>query len=97
VNILRKKFDEILHEQAKGNLSDIIKSMALHVMDHKGQIVLLRKMLDDPFWSFVGGVDKENRKELRTTWITWWVENKVIYQKLKKISHSKKRFYFFSM
>ncbi len=74
------KFDEIPHEQAKGKLSDIIKSMALHIMGHTGQIVLIRRMLDDPFWSFITGVAKENRQELRKEWVSWWEENKQLYQ-----------------
>lgn len=75
-----KEFDEIPHEQAKGKLADIMKSVSLHVMGHTGQIVLIRKLLANPFWSFIQGVEKENRKELRKTWITWWEQNKVLYQ-----------------
>ena len=75
-----KEFDEIPHEEAKGTLVDIIKSVSLHVMGHTGQIVLLRKMLDNPFWSFIQGVEKESRKEFRKTWITWWEENKASYK-----------------
>lgn len=73
------KYEEIPHEQAKGKLSDIIKSIALHVMGHVGQIVLIRRMAEEPFWSFVRGVEKEDQKELRKTWITWWKENKTQY------------------
>jgi len=75
-----EKFDEIPHEKAKGKLSDIIKSIALHTMGHTGQIVLIRRMLDDPFWSFIQGVPQKNRVEFRKEWITWWEENKTIYQ-----------------
>ncbi|MBY9002076.1 MAG: DinB family protein [Candidatus Heimdallarchaeota archaeon] len=74
------KFDELPHEQAKGKLCDIIKSMSLHVMGHTGQIVLLRRMLDNPFWSFVQGVSKENRQKLRKEWLSWWGKNKLLYQ-----------------
>jgi hypothetical protein len=75
-----KKFDKIPHEQVKGKISDIIKSMSLHIMGHTGQIVLIRKMLDNPFWSFIQGVFEEDRKELRKNWIEWWEENKEFYK-----------------
>ncbi|NPD89772.1 MAG: hypothetical protein HGN29_13755 [Asgard group archaeon] len=74
-----KKFDDIPHEQAKGKLSAIIKSMSLHIMGHTGQIVQIRRMLDNPFWYFVGGVHKEDRQKLRKEWIAWWEENKTYF------------------
>ena len=50
------------------------------MLGHTGQIVLIRRMFDNPFWSFVGGVNKENRKELREEWATWWKEKKEKYR-----------------
>ena len=74
------KFDEIAPGMVKGTLSDRIKSIALHVMGHTGQIVLIRKMLDNPSLSFIRGALKEERKKLRKEWMTWWEENKNLYQ-----------------
>ncbi len=75
-----KKLEEIPHEQAKEKLSDMLKRSALHIMGHTGQIVLLRRIFDDPFWSFTGGVAKENREKLRKEWLEWWKETKTLYQ-----------------
>jgi len=79
-NLEEEKFEEIPHEKAQEKLSDLIKRVALHMLGHTGQIVLIRRMFDNPFWSFVGGVNKENRKELREEWATWWKEKKEKYR-----------------
>jgi len=75
-----KKFDEIPHEESAERLADLLKRITLHIMGHTGQIVLLRRMFDNPFWEFVGGVSKEQRIKLRNEWIKWWEENKSSYQ-----------------
>ncbi|NPD87720.1 MAG: DinB family protein [Asgard group archaeon] len=61
------------------NLKHMMQRITLHFMGHTGQIVLLRRIFDDPFWSFVGGVSKNNRDKLRKDWIEWWEENKEAY------------------
>ncbi|MHA1198378.1 MAG: DinB family protein [Candidatus Heimdallarchaeaceae archaeon] len=76
----KKNFQEIPSEIRKEKLSDLLKRITLHIMGHTGQIVILRRMFDNPFWGFVGGVSKEHRDELRKNWILWWKENKNNYQ-----------------
>lgn len=75
-----KKFEEKPHLEAREKLSDMIKRITLHVMGHTGQIVILRRMFDDSFWSFIGGVEEENREKLRKEWLQWWKETKTLYQ-----------------
>ena len=48
-------------------------------MGHTGQIVMIRRMLDNPFWAFIQGVFKEDREKFREEWLAWWEENKVLY------------------
>ena len=74
-----EQFDELPKGQAKGTLADRIKSIALHVTGHTGQIVQIRRMLDNHFWSLIGGVLKEDREKLRKEWLVWWGENKASY------------------
>ncbi|MHA2309261.1 MAG: DinB family protein [Candidatus Heimdallarchaeaceae archaeon] len=47
--------------------------------NNENLIVLLRRIFDDPFWSFVGGVSENARSKLRKEWIKWWEENKTEY------------------
>ncbi|MCG3222745.1 MAG: DUF1572 family protein, partial [Candidatus Heimdallarchaeota archaeon] len=61
------------------NLKHMMQRITLHYMGHTGQIVLLRRIFDDPFWSFVGGVSEKERNKLREEWIKWWEENKKAY------------------
>lgn len=74
-----KEFDKKPHEDASEKLSDLIHRISLHIMGHTGQIVLLRRMFNNPFWEFVGGVSKAQRDELRQGWLDWWNENKKRY------------------
>ncbi len=74
-----EKFSELPHAEARESLADMLKRITLHIMGHTGQIVLLRRMFNDPFWGFVGGVQENQRDEFREKWITWWEENKEKY------------------
>ncbi len=76
----KEKFDEIPHDEIEEKLSDLLKRITLHIMGHTGQIVILRRMFDNPLWAFVGGIDKKQRDELRKNWILWWKENKHNYE-----------------
>ncbi len=71
-----EKFQQIPSEEQKEVLSDLIHRISLHIMGHTGQIVLLRRMFDNPYWGFVGGVSEKQRDELRKEWLVWWKENK---------------------
>ncbi|MCE7741312.1 MAG: DinB family protein [Candidatus Heimdallarchaeota archaeon] len=75
----KEKFDEIPSEERKEKLSDLLKRITLHIMGHTGQIVILRRMFDNPFWGFVGGVQVEQREEFRKKWLVWWKQNKHNY------------------
>ncbi|TET80134.1 MAG: DinB family protein [Candidatus Heimdallarchaeota archaeon] len=70
------EFNKKPHDDASEKLSDLIHRISLHIMAHTGQIVLLRRMFDNPFWAFVGGVSESQRDELRQDWLDWWIENK---------------------
>ena len=64
---------------ARENLYQFIQRITLHIMGHTGQIVLIRRILGDPFWSFIGGVAKKERDEIKKEWLQWWKENKNEY------------------
>ena len=78
-SIPESEFEKSPSEEDGENLSDMLIRITLHIMGHTGQIVLIRRMLDEPFWSFVGGVQKNQREKLRNSWISWWNENKQDY------------------
>jgi hypothetical protein len=68
------------HPDNGENLKHMLQRITLHYMGHAGQIVLLRRMFDDPFWSFVGGLHENARNKLRNEWIEWWEENKTNFR-----------------
>jgi len=70
------KFKEKPNEEAIESLADMIKRLTLHIMGHTGQIVILRRMFGNPYWSFVGGIQQEQRSVLRKKWNVWWNESK---------------------
>jgi len=72
-------FLNISYEENGEPLYQLIQRITLHYMGHAGQIVLLRRQLDDPFWSFVGGVNKKQREKLLISWKKWWKENSNSY------------------
>ncbi len=74
-----EEFDKIPHENQSEKLSDLVHRISLHIMGHTGQIVLLRRMFNNPFWDFVGGVSESQRNELRQGWLDWWKKNKKEY------------------
>jgi hypothetical protein len=69
-------YSEFIHPENGENLKHMLQRITLHYMGHTGQIVLLRRMFNDPYWSFVGGIDENKRNKLRNEWIEWWEENK---------------------
>jgi len=74
-----EEFNKKQHEESREILSDMIHRISLHIMGHTGQIVILRRMFDNPFWGFVGGVDETQRDKLRSEWIDWWNKNKHMF------------------
>lgn len=79
-SISEEDFYKIQHPENNEKLYEKMQRITLHFMGHAGQIVLLRRMFDDPYWSFIGGVSEESRKKLRKEWIEWWEENKSSFQ-----------------
>jgi hypothetical protein len=69
-------FQQKQHEEQREVLSDLVHRLSLHLMGHTGQIVLIRRMLDNPYWGFVGGVSEKQREELRKEWLEWWNDTK---------------------
>ena len=61
----------------------IVKStqrVALHIMGHMGQIIMIRRILGDKGGGFVGGMAEENRVTMKEKWTEWWEENKEKFQ-----------------
>lgn len=60
--------------------------LALHLLGHTGQIVVIRRMLGNPTteywqdkdrgWSFVSGLDDTTRTRYKEHWLDWWIEFK---------------------
>lgn len=73
-------FYKIRFPNEEERLIEMMQRITLHFMGHTGQIVLLRRILGDTPWSFVGGVSKKLRNKLRKEWIDWWEENKKNYK-----------------
>ena len=78
-NLPDEEFYKKPQEEEQEVLSDLIHRISLHIMGHTGQIVILRRMFDNPFWGFVGGIDENQREELKIGWLQWWKENKRNY------------------
>jgi len=78
-SLSEEDFSRIKFPDNNENLRQLMQRITLHYMGHSGQIVLLRRIFDDPFWSFVGGVSEKNRNKFRKEWIEWWEENKKAY------------------
>ena len=64
---------------AREKLYQFIQRITLHIMGHTGQIVLIRRLLGNPSWSFVVGVSSEDKDKLKQEWLEWWEENKEKY------------------
>ncbi len=78
-SLSEEDFSKIKIPDSDENFRQMMQRITLHYMGHTGQIVLLRRIFDDPFWSFVGGVSENTRNKLRKEWIEWWEENKTKY------------------
>ncbi|MFW9922856.1 MAG: DinB family protein [Candidatus Thorarchaeota archaeon] len=57
-----------------------IQRVALHIMGHMGQIIMIRRLLGNPGKSFVAGIDREQRRKNFINLENWWKENKSKYQ-----------------
>ncbi len=79
-SLSEEDFYEIRFPNEDERLIEMMQRLTLHFMGHAGQIVLLRRILDDTPWSFVGGVSKKIRSKLRKDWKEWWEENKKNYK-----------------
>ncbi|MHA1211029.1 MAG: DinB family protein [Candidatus Heimdallarchaeota archaeon] len=60
----------------KESVIQTIQRLTFHFMGHTGQIILLRRKLGKPGFSFVGGITVESRNKIMTKWKDWWKENK---------------------
>ena len=72
-----EKYDTIISDKSEvENLYQNIQRISLHYMGHTGQIVMVRRALEGPNWSYVGGISKELRKKYKNSWIDWWEKSK---------------------
>jgi len=69
-------FEKIIFPEINETLLQSIERISLHYMGHMGQIVLLRRALDNPGPTFVGGAKASSRNRLRHEWESWWADNK---------------------
>jgi hypothetical protein len=72
-----EKFSTIISEKSETeSLFQNIQRISLHYMGHTGQIVMIRRVLEGPNWSYVGGISKKLRVKHKESWLEWWEENK---------------------
>jgi hypothetical protein len=63
-------------KESDETLIQSIERMALHYMGHMGQIILIRRAIDNPGFGFVAGIAKDHREKRIDQWMKWWEENK---------------------
>ena len=69
-------FHRVMFPEIQETLSKSVQRMALHYLGHVGQIVLIRRALGNPGFSFVGGVQENDRKRMFEDWNNWWKESR---------------------
>lgn len=67
-------------KKSSENIIKVTQRVALHLMGHMGQIVLIRRLLGDPGSGFVGGMNGRDRAGMKERWTKWWEENKSSYK-----------------
>ena len=79
-NLPEEKYHETPEKDVEKKTNEtIVKStqrVALHIMGHMGQIIMIRRILGDKGGGFVGGMAAENRVTIKEKWTEWWEENK---------------------
>jgi len=83
-NLPEEKYhEEPEKHEGKGANETVVKAtqrVALHIMGHMGQIIMIRRILGDGGGGFVGGMSAENRVTMKEKWTEWWNENKEKFQ-----------------
>jgi hypothetical protein len=84
-NLPEAKFNEKPSEKSE-TYYNRHQRLALHILGHTGQIVVIRRMLGNPTieywqdkekgWSFVSGIYEEDRLRFKEFWLKWWNEFK---------------------
>ena len=77
-NLDERALSRIVDDEPHENLGQKLIRLALHVMGHAGQIVLLRRILGTPGPSFVGAIADDDMIEEETAWSSWWEENRLV-------------------
>jgi hypothetical protein len=75
-NAFRKPL--IMHEnhQSGESLFETIQRIAFHFLGHDGQIVLIRRIENNPAPSFVAGMQQASREKWLNKWQVWWDQQK---------------------
>ncbi|MHA1948796.1 MAG: DinB family protein [Candidatus Thorarchaeota archaeon] len=69
-------FTQVIFPEIGETLQKSIQRMALHYLGHVGQIVLIRKVMGNPGYSFVSGTYEDDYNRMKKDWTTWWSESK---------------------
>jgi hypothetical protein len=69
-------YQQLLFPKVDETLEKALQKMALHYLGHVGQIVLIRKHLGNPGYSFVGGFHMKELRWMRNGWNSWWEATK---------------------
>jgi len=70
------QFVQVIFPQIDETLGTSIQRISLHYLGHVGQIVLIRRALGNPGYSFVGGAHPSHRKTMMEEWTSWWQTSK---------------------
>jgi len=83
-NLPEENFHELPEKDVEKKTNEsVVKStqrVALHIMGHTGQIIMIRRILGDKGGGFVGGMVEESRVTMKEKWSEWWEENKEKFQ-----------------
>ena len=69
-------FRQVIFPEIEETLVTSIQRLSLHYLGHVGQIVLIRRVLGNPGFSFVGGSVPKRRKAMMDEWNSWWQTSK---------------------
>ncbi len=69
-------FQHVIFPDFNETLMTSIQRISLHYLGHVGQIVLIRRALGNPGFSFVGGIYKPDREKMQQEWESWWSASK---------------------
>lgn len=80
IKYLRQAGEEVIHDSFSAapneSLLQSLHRMAFHFMGHMGQIVMIRRALNNPGPSFVDGVTRTQREKILKNWNEWWIQNR---------------------